>query len=117
MIAVCGIGNPKGRRNNATTAYQSASPPMVAASANAATKPKIGCNGSSAFAVTNSVNVPASTSVASALTRRSVLHDAPQSRDLQRFDGPRDQQRTTPQGRRAAQHPGNARTFIKKKAR
>ena len=33
MIAVCGIGNPNGLRNNATTAYQSASPPIVAASA------------------------------------------------------------------------------------
>src|SRR6266404_6372818 len=71
MIAVCGIGNPNGLRNRATTAYQSASPPMVAASANAATKPKTGCNGSSAFAVTNRVSVPASTSVASALTRRN----------------------------------------------
>src|SRR6266850_6339156 len=62
---------PSGLRNSATTAYQSASPPMVAASANAATKPKIGCTGSSAFAVTNRVSVPASTSVASALTRRN----------------------------------------------
>src|SRR5207247_6284229 len=71
MIAVCGIGNPKGLRNNATTAYQSASPPIVAASANAATKPKIGWMGSSAFAVTNRVSVPTSTDVASALTRRN----------------------------------------------
>ena len=37
MIAVCGIGRPSGRRNSATTAYQSASPPTVAAAANAAT--------------------------------------------------------------------------------
>src|SRR5580700_11988226 len=71
MIAVCGIGNPSGRLNSATTAYQSASPPMVAASAKAATKPKAGCSGSSSFAVTNSKSVPASTSVASALTRRN----------------------------------------------
>src|SRR5438552_1251647 len=71
MIAVCGIGNPKGLRNSATTAYQSANPPMVAASANAAIKPKIGCNGSSAFAVTNRLSAPPSTSVASALTRRN----------------------------------------------
>src|SRR5712672_1925383 len=71
MIAVCGIGNPNGLRNNATTAYQSARPPMVAASANAATKPNTGCTGSNAFAVTNSASVPASTNVASALTRRS----------------------------------------------
>jgi len=44
---------------------------MVAASANAATKPKAGCTCCNAFAVTNSASVPASTSVASALTRRS----------------------------------------------
>ena len=37
MIAVCGIGRPSGRRNSATTAYQSASPPTVAAEAKAAT--------------------------------------------------------------------------------
>src|SRR6202158_5687736 len=71
MIAVCGIGSPSGLLNSATTAYQSARPPMVAASANAATKPKIGCTGSNTFAVTNSASVPASTSVASALTRCS----------------------------------------------
>jgi hypothetical protein len=71
MIAVCGIGNPKGLRNSATTAYQSASPPMVAASANAATKPNTGCIGSNSFAVTNSASVPASTKVANSLTRRS----------------------------------------------
>ena len=71
MIAVCGIGNPSGLRNSATTAYQSARPPMVAASAKAATKPKTGCSGSNNFAVTNSASVPASTSVASSL-------DAPQ---------------------------------------
>src|SRR5882757_2927805 len=71
MIAECGIGNPKGLRNSATTAYQSASPPMVAASANAATKPKAGCTCSNALAATNTASVPASTSVASALTRRN----------------------------------------------
>src|SRR5258708_27573841 len=71
MMAVCGIGSPRGLRNSATTAYQSASPPMVAASANAATKPKAGCRCSSAFAATNSASVPASTKVASALTRRN----------------------------------------------
>ena len=37
MMAVCGIGRPSGRRNKATTAYQSASPPTVAAAAKAAT--------------------------------------------------------------------------------
>src|SRR5688500_8723215 len=71
MIAVCGIGRPSGRLNSATTAYQSARPPMVAASANAATKPNAGCTCSSAFAATNSASVPASTSVANALTRRN----------------------------------------------
>src|SRR3954454_14516817 len=71
MIAVCGIGNPNGLRNSATTAYQSASPPIVAASANAATKPNAGCTCSSALAATNSASVPASTSVASAFTRRN----------------------------------------------
>ncbi len=44
---------------------------MVAASANAAMKPNTGCTWSNAFAVTNSASVPASTEVASALTRRS----------------------------------------------
>ena len=71
MIAVCGIGNPSGRRNSATTAYQSANPPMVAASAKAATKPKAGCTCNSAFAVANSASVATSTSVAKALTRLS----------------------------------------------
>jgi hypothetical protein len=70
MIAVCGIGRPSGRLNSATTAYQSASPPMVAASAKAATKPKTGCTFRSAFAATNNASVEASTSVASAFTRR-----------------------------------------------
>ena len=50
MIAVCGIGRPSGRLNSATTAYQSARPPMVAASAKAAMKPKAGCTGSIHFA-------------------------------------------------------------------
>jgi len=76
MIAVCGIGSPKGRLNSATTAYQSASPPMVAASANAATTPKAGWTCSSDFAVTNSTSVAASTSVrqrfSRAATRRRV---------------------------------------------
>src|ERR1700722_11589812 len=71
MIAVCGIGNPSGLRKSATTAYQSARPPIVAASAKAATKPKTGCTGSNAFAVTNSTSVPVNTSVASSLTRLS----------------------------------------------
>src|SRR5258705_2489256 len=71
MIAVCGIGNPNGLRNSATTVYKSASQPIVAASANAATSPKTGCPRSSPFVSTNRVSVPASTSVASALTRRN----------------------------------------------
>src|SRR6266852_813858 len=71
MIAVCGIGRPNGRLNSATTAYQSARPPIVAASAKAATKPKIGCTCSRIFATANSVKVPASTNVACALTRFS----------------------------------------------
>ncbi len=71
IIAVCGIGRPRGRLNSATTAYQSASPPMVAASAKAAMKPNTGCTFNSNFATMNSASVAASTSVASALTRRS----------------------------------------------
>src|SRR3982750_44042 len=71
MIAVCGIGSPSGRRNSATTAYQSARPPMVAASAKAATKPNSGCTLINALAVANSASVAASTSVASSLTRLS----------------------------------------------
>src|SRR6516164_664594 len=71
MIAVCGIGRPSGRLNSATTAYQSARPPIVAASAKAATKPKTGWIGNNSLAVTKSASVPARTSVASALTRRS----------------------------------------------
>src|SRR6516165_11155512 len=70
MIAVCGIGRPTGRLNSATTAYQSARPPMVAASAKAAMKPKTGWTGNNSFATTKSAGVPPSTSVASALTRR-----------------------------------------------
>src|SRR3954469_6123025 len=71
MIAVCGIGRPSGRLNSATTAYQSASPPMVAASAKAAMNPNTGCTGSSHFATTNRTSVEPSTSVASAFTRRN----------------------------------------------
>src|SRR5215211_6873831 len=71
MIAVCGIGRPSGRLNSATTAYQSARPPMVAASANAATKPKAGCTGNSAFAAMNTASVAASTDVAKSFTRRN----------------------------------------------
>src|ERR1700732_2566332 len=71
MIAVCGIGSPSGLLNSATTAYQSANPPMVAASANAATKPNTGCTFNNSFATANSASVAVSTSVASALTRRS----------------------------------------------
>ena len=62
---------PQRPAKQATTAYQSARPPMVAASAKAAMKPKAGCTGSSAFAATNSASVAASTNVASALTRRN----------------------------------------------
>src|SRR3954464_10720430 len=71
MIAVCGIGRPSGRLNSATTAYQSASPPMVAASAKAAMNPNTGCTGSSHFATANRTSVEPSTSVASAFTRRN----------------------------------------------
>src|SRR5712691_5092147 len=150
MIAVCGIGNPNGLRNSATTAYQSARPPMVAASANAATKPNTGCTCSKLLAVMNTARVPASTSVASALTRRNsaaraaspgasnenvpdvvmaafelrepVHRSCAYRRYLDRSNAScpgrgathlavlrtADQQRTTPQQRRAAQHPGNA---------
>ena len=38
MMAVCGIGRPSGWRNKAVTANQSASPPTIAASANALTQ-------------------------------------------------------------------------------
>jgi len=44
---------------------------MVAASANAATKPTTGCTLSNIFAATNRASVPASTNVANALTRRN----------------------------------------------
>ena len=54
MIAVCGMGRPSGRLNSATTAYQSARPPMVAASAKAATKPSHGQRGCNARAAANS---------------------------------------------------------------
>src|SRR6266568_6119125 len=150
MIAVCGIGNPNGLRNSATTAYQSARPPMVAASANAATKPNTGCTCSRLLATMNTARVPASTSVASALTRRNsaaraaspgasnenvpdvvmtafelrepVHRSCAYRRYLDRSNAScpgrgathlavrrtADQQRTTPQQRRAAQYPGNA---------
>ena len=42
MMAVCGSGRRSGRLNKTTTAYQSARPPIVAASAKAARKPKPG---------------------------------------------------------------------------
>src|SRR5437899_3257811 len=71
MIAVCGIGRPSGLLNSATTAYQSARPPMVAASAKAAMKPNTGCIGNIAFAPRKMANVAASTPVASNFTRRS----------------------------------------------
>src|SRR3954447_21876545 len=71
MIAVCGIGNPRGWRNSATTAYQSARPPIVAASAKAAMKPNAGCAPTRDFEIANSASAPTSTSVASVLTRLS----------------------------------------------
>ena len=71
MIAVCGMGKPKGLLNKATTAYQSARPPMVAASAKAAMKPNAGCIGTNAFAPRKMANVAASTDVASNFTRRN----------------------------------------------
>src|SRR6202000_2460867 len=87
MSAVCGIGSPSGLRNNATTAYQSARPPMVAASANAATKPNAGCTGSNHFAITNSKSVAHSTSVASILTRRSSAARAASPGDEEKVAG------------------------------
>ena len=69
MMAVCGIGKPKGRRNSATTAYQSANPPIAAASAKAATKPNAGWRSANARATTRMASEPANTALASAFTR------------------------------------------------
>ena len=69
MIAVCGIGRPSGRLNSATTAYQSAMPPMVAASAKAATKPSSGQRCSSDLAAAKTATQSASMAVATALVR------------------------------------------------
>src|SRR4051794_26746512 len=71
MIAVCGIGNPRGWRNSATTAYQSARPPIAAASAKAAMKPNAGCTPTRDLEIANSASAPTSTRVAWVLTRRS----------------------------------------------
>jgi len=43
MMAVCGIGTPKGWRNSATTANQSARAPTMAASAKAASHSQAPC--------------------------------------------------------------------------
>ena len=72
MIAVCGIGRPSGRLNSATTAYQSARPPMVAASAKAATKPSHGQRGCNERAVANSATHRQSAGVAKNLVRLSA---------------------------------------------
>src|SRR3546814_12253103 len=52
-MAVCGIGSPIGWRNSAVTAHQSASPPPIAASAKARTKPIVGCTYRIYLAVTS----------------------------------------------------------------
>ena len=64
MIAVCGIGSPSGWRNSAVTANQSASPPTIAASANARTKPSHGRPGSRWRAVRNTAAIATSMKVA-----------------------------------------------------
>ena len=66
MIAVWGIGRPSGWRNSAVTANQSASPPTIAASANALTHASAGCAGSSARAPTNTAAITTSIPVAAA---------------------------------------------------
>ena len=72
MIAVCGIGRPSGRRNSATTAYQSAMPPIVAASANAATKDSQGHCASKYFASAKIATQRQRAPVAMAFVRRSA---------------------------------------------
>ena len=73
MIAVCGIGRPIGRRNSATTAYQSASPPIIAASAKAATSTRDGhvVHRRRGSPIKNERNTPTSAEVATILMRRS----------------------------------------------
>ena len=73
MMAVCGIGNPSGRLNSATTAYQSARPPIIAASEKAPSQAKAGCFASSNLARRKSSPHKASNAVAASLTLRSAL--------------------------------------------
>ena len=72
MIAVCGIGRPSGRLNSATTAYQSAIPPIVAASAKAATKPSHGQRGCNDRAAANTATHRQSAAVARNFVRRNA---------------------------------------------
>src|SRR5437016_103324 len=58
-IAVCGIGRPRGCRNSAVTANQSASPPTRDASAVARTQPSQGYCASNTRAVTNTTTAHA----------------------------------------------------------
>src|SRR5215210_2952617 len=54
MMAVCGMGSPKGRLKSAVTAYQSARAPTIAASANARSHPMEGWTGSAMTAMAKS---------------------------------------------------------------
>ena len=71
-IAVCGMGRPSGWRNRAVTANQSASPPTIAASAKARTKPQAGCRSPSARATRNTTAIANSNAVATIRIRRSA---------------------------------------------
>ncbi len=64
MIAVCGIGRPRGWRNSAVTANQSARPPTIAASAKARMKPQTGCTPSIRRDSMNSAAIATSMKVA-----------------------------------------------------
>jgi hypothetical protein len=70
-VAVWGIGRPSGRLNRTTTAYQSARPPIVAASAKAARNPKLGLYRSRSFATTRTPRLASRTPPATSLVRLS----------------------------------------------
>src|ERR1700680_2143742 len=69
-IAVCGSGIPPGWRNSATTANQSASPPISAASLKASTQPRNGYAGRRRAAITKTIAITPNRAVAIVFIRR-----------------------------------------------
>ena len=73
MMAVCGIGTPSGYLNSAVTANQSASAPIIAASANARRNPSQPMLPSNDRVIRNTIAMATSKPVASNFMRVSLF--------------------------------------------